>query len=535
MVKKGPQRGRPCKKTRATAVATAPAAARDSRSKGAARSVTATEPDPGVEPCLFPCPTLRRVPDDSLSRMRAVRECKDEEAGVRMLGCEDLDALQLELEAVLSSVVVRLSQLNHQLTVLGSLETASQGRGRKHRKTRAIIPAVIPAPPPPPADEKPSISRPPVKIPIKKLGNIPPSAPSPGPSQPSSKRSKMLRKRPDVGQKNKSQIIELEKDIISHKFWSSLDPYCCEVTEESYNILSDILCRNQSDVPYFYEVPPLGEHFSKELDLKDFGENQDFPAASSSASCPSTPSSPSSSTMPTSESIGSAIRRKFRECSLALKRTLCTEKATAPASPPPTPATSKLMAALLGETPPPIAPLQESKDHNVIVKVEKEDDEKPLLKTSRPDSASGSSSNSEVTRKHQRKCLDRKFRLEKDAQGNIDFPSRSVATPQSLLDELKRTQAELKRVVDHNSRMLVNLSNNIADELRIQNLKRKLHEIDDTVIDIYHTRTAAKLAKQTISQEDVEQAWKALKERDKIIRQIELCELRWDSKAMSNL
>lgn len=487
-----------------------------------------------AEPCLFPCPCLRRVPNEVLPQVCAVCDSQDEEVGIRILGGEDLDALQLELETLLSSVAVRLCQLNEQLTVLSTIETTTRGRGRKQRKTLAIIPTPAPAVSTPPPEDKPTICRPPVKAPTKKLGNVPPSAPSPSLSNSSCKRSKMLRKRPELGPTTKPKGKQLEKDFISHKFWTTLDPYCCEVTEDTYNLLSDILCQNQEEVPFLYNIPPLGDHFSKDWDIKDFVENHEFCNASPSFSLlpPSSPSSNSTNSSPAAESIGSAIRRKFRECSLALKRTLCTspEKPPPPSSPPPTPATSKLMAALLGELPPPITPLQESKEHNVIVKIEKDDDEKVSPKNSRPNSVSGSSTNSEVPHKHQRKCLDRKFCLEKEAQGDIDCSIRDYVPPQSLLDELKRSQAELKLVVDQNNQMISGLTNVILDEFKVQNLKRKLQEIDESVLDVYHSRTASKLAKEAISQENIDRAWKALKERDHIIRQIDFFERRWASK-----
>ncbi|XP_034251420.1 transcriptional adapter 3-like [Thrips palmi] len=552
MVKKVDKRGRPSKTklvaSRAASVALAPSKAKakaKSKAKRPPKAATAAGSGSGsaagaavecttAEPCVFPCPCLRRVPDEALPQVCAVHDSQDEEAGIRILGGEDLDALQLELETLLSSVAVRLCQLNEQLTVLNSIETTTRGRGRKQRKTLAIIATPAPAVSTPPPEDKPTICRPPVKAPMKKLGNIPPPAPSPSLSNSSCKRSKMLRKRPEMGGTTKPKGKQLEKDFVSHKFWTTLDPYCCEVTEDTYNLLSDILCQNQEEVPFLYNIPPLGEHFSKEWDVKDFVENHEYGHASPSLSSlpPSSPSSNSTTSSPTAESIGSAIRRKFRECSLALKRTLCTspEKPPPPASPPPTPATSKLMAALLGELPPPIIPLQESKEHNVIVKIEKDDDEKVSPKNSRPNSVSGSSSNSEMPLKHQRKCLDRKYCLEKEAQGDIDCSIRDYVPPQSLLDELKRTQAELKLVVDQNNQVISGLTNVILDELKVQNLKRKLQEIDDSVLDIYHSRTAAKLAKETISQDNIDRAWKALKERDHIIRQIDFFEQRWASK-----
>lgn len=543
MVKKAEKRGRPTKTklvlSRVTATATKVKA--KSKAKRAPKAGAGTGSGSGSgsgaeapEPRIFPYPCLRRVPNEALPQVCAVRNSPDEETGVRILGGEDLDALQLELETVLTSVAVRLCQLNEQLTVLSSIETTTRGRGRKQRKALAIIPTPAPAVSTPPPEEKPSICRPPVKVPTKKLGNVPPSAPSPSLSNSPCKRSKMLRKRPDLGPSSKPKGKQLEKDFVSHKFWTTLDPYCCQVTEETYNLLSDILCQNQEEVPFLYEIPPLGEHFSKEWDNKDFVENHDYGNASPSMSLlpPSSPSSNSTTSSPTAESIGSAIRRKFRECSLALKRTLGTspEKPPPPSSPPPTPATSKLMAALLGELPPPVIPLQESKENNVIVKIEKDEEEKVSPKNSRPNSVSGSSTNSEMHHKHQRKCLDRKFCLEKEAQGDIDCSIKDYVPPHSLLDELKRTQAELKLVVDRNNQMLSGLTNALLDEFKIQNLKRKLQEIDDSVLDIYHSRTAAKLAKQTISQENIDRAWKALKERDHIIRQIDFFEQRCASK-----
>lgn len=540
MVKKVQKRGRPCKKKSVVKRPLRASRAVSGAGQGSGSgSGTGTGTGPKAPTYLLPCPSLRRVPNEGLPRMCAVRDCKDEELGIRALGGEDLDVLQLELESLLSSVAVRLCQLNEQLTVLNGLETGSPGRGRKQRKT--VIPAPAPPIPQPPSDDKASVSpcRPPVKAPVKKLGKMPPPGPSPGFSHPPRKRSKIIRRRPDEDETTKPQGKQLERDFIPHKYWSTLDPYCDEVTEDSYNLLSDILCRNETEVPSLYDIPPLGEHFSREWDIKDFVENQDFGSSSPALSSPSTPSTPPTNITPTSvtESFGNAIRRKFRECSIALKRTLRTsaDKAPAPASPPPTPATSKLMAALLGEIPQPVTPLQESKEHNVIVKVEKEDDEKVSLKASRPNSVSGSSTNSEILRKHQRRCLERKLLLDKDAQGDVELSVRGSEVPESVLEELKRTQAELKVVVDHNTRNVANLTNIIIEEIKIRSLKRKLQEVDDAVTNIYHTRTAAKLAKQTISQDDIDQAWKALKERDKIIRKLDFFERSWTPKAAANV
>jgi Histone acetyltransferases subunit 3. len=78
-------------------------------------------------------------------------------------------------------------------------------------------------------------------------------------------------------------------------------------------------------------------------------------------------------------------------------------------------------------------------------------------------------------------------------------------------------------ITDHqqpNLQHLKNLKELATGEMAQQELKKKLHVVDNEVRDLYRKLNAAKQKKKCLTQEEVAQAWKCLKERELLLEQI---------------
>lgn len=46
------------------------------------------------------------------------------------------------------------------------------------------------------------------------------------------------------------------------RFWSSVEPYCAEITNDDLKSLEEMLTVGSDDDADYYKVPPLGKHYS---------------------------------------------------------------------------------------------------------------------------------------------------------------------------------------------------------------------------------------------------------------------------------
>ena len=59
------------------------------------------------------------------------------------------------------------------------------------------------------------------------------------------------------------------------------------------------------------------------------------------------------------------------------------------------------------------------------------------------------------------------------------------------------------------------------EEMNRQEVRKKLMAVDAEVVDIYRKMAAAKQKKRPISKKEKEQAWKSLRDREAIVKQLD--------------
>ena len=162
---------------------------------------------------------------------------------------EDLDSLQLELEMLLSSVVVRSRTIQEEICGLSSAEERRDRRS-KSGKGLSLMDKKI-------RDDK---SR------AKEL-NVKTQSPLP---------SKLFKQRTSGSSlnqivSNSHEIVRVEgkadvpklmpKNDIPNKFWASVDPYCTDIMPDDIKLLEELIATH-GDISEFKKVPSLGRHYS---------------------------------------------------------------------------------------------------------------------------------------------------------------------------------------------------------------------------------------------------------------------------------
>ncbi|XP_046407246.1 transcriptional adapter 3 isoform X2 [Ischnura elegans] len=396
---------------------------------------------------------------------------RTEEEGVRF---EDLDILKIELKGLLANVSVRVRVLQ------GELKNLANAADEKKEKKRLMLDKA----PASPAkrgkyEDKPIkklkeapvrgrelMSSPPsIKITrVKSItvnGPVPPSAALPPEPEP-------------------PRIITPRNDN-SSKFWQSLEQYCSDITPMDIKFLEEcIRCREKG--PDLAPIPRLGEHFASRWAKEDLRAEQE--ASSSSA----------------------GERRGVAGGTSAL---VGSRRAVAAAKGPDAngPFTQRLVSALIEEnmiSPKEIITEPVCKDGENIT---------PLKPNKIVNNNTVTSATNVSLEKIVIKELEEQGLLEKDAQPKA---------PQNdeIMCEINRVQSELAAITAYNCKMLKQVLHMAREQLPRQELKKKLKIVDDEVRDVYKKFAAAKLRKRLPSKREKEQAWRVLKERDYLLRQL---------------
>jgi transcriptional adapter 3 len=79
----------------------------------------------------------------------------------------------------------------------------------------------------------------------------------------------------------------------------------------------------------------------------------------------------------------------------------------------------------------------------------------------------------------------------------------------------------LKVISNHNILQLKRLRKLASEEMSRQELKRRLQLADNEVLDVYRKITATKQKKKPPTKEEMDLAWKSLKDRELLLRQID--------------
>uniref|UniRef100_A0A336MKH6 CSON001194 protein n=1 Tax=Culicoides sonorensis TaxID=179676 RepID=A0A336MKH6_CULSO len=185
-----------------------------------------------------------------------------------ILPAEDLDAIQLELEHLLSTVALRYRVLKSEIDTIDKAEENRDKRGRFNAKESS------------PNKKKKFEDRNRFRegsgklfSQRQKLKNTVSSSPVPSSSHEDSMDAvPHLMQNPRSNQESNNKFL-IPKNDIPNKFWLSVEPYCMPITQEDIKLLDDLIEEyTGTGLP---AIPELGMHYSMRWAMEDFKESQD--------------------------------------------------------------------------------------------------------------------------------------------------------------------------------------------------------------------------------------------------------------------
>ncbi|XP_012269456.2 transcriptional adapter 3-B [Athalia rosae] len=374
------------------------------------------------------------------------------------VGMEDLDTLQLELETLLSSVVVRCRLLQDEIT---NLSSAEERRDKKSKSVKGL--SVL--------DKK-------IRDDKSKLKDLSSKAQSPLPA-------KLFKQKPSTGlasqiisnpheinriEGNQSDLpkLLLPKNDTPNKFWASVDPYCTDIMPEDLKLLEELIATH-SDNTEFKKIPPLGRHYSLLWAHNDLLQEED-------AANPSR-------------------EKKKNRSDMSLLVSKADKKGNSIAGP----LTQRLVSALLEEN---VYVANNNMDNKLF-----RDGDPPVLR----DLSIQNSMNLEL-----------RMHKELVEQGILEADAPKKNHDDEILAEIKRCQQELSALSHHNVSQLKRLLHLAEEESKRQALKRKISVADSDVVEHYKKLILAKQRKVCLTKKEQDKAWSCLRERENLLEQLNM-------------
>eukprot|EP00095_Tigriopus_kingsejongensis_P012371 maker-scaffold190_size271632-snap-gene-0.23 protein:Tk12371 transcript:maker-scaffold190_size271632-snap-gene-0.23-mRNA-1 annotation:"hypothetical protein CAPTEDRAFT_174003" len=453
------------------------------------------------------------------------------------LGVEEVDTLQLELEAMLTSTRVRRNAIQHELQLVTHLEKhKGEAKGRKvgpasvlgreggprladitSRGWRAgwraggrasgLSPALAsPLPAPPEPEAKPAWAESGPSSPGKRGASHSLSREGSkrfkSAGKPTGEKSNQLIALPKI--KNEANVPTFDplqneqirplaesakpvmpKNETPNRFWSFVEPYCAPITPEDIKLLEDLI-KTHGDMAEYHKIPSLGQHYTQTWAKEDM-ENERQKGAGTMAHA----SEANGDTKPNvddlvvkSEPAGHGDETPFGEL------------------------TQRLVAGLMEEN------IMTSVDDSMEAAKKAGQENPDLNKTGLIRSLNINNADS----------LEARVRKELEEQGLLDSNEDESAPEDDndeILEEMKRCQNELKAVSTHNLGQLKRLLKCAKEEMVRQELRNRLQKADEDVMEAYQRISTSRSKKKSPSKKEREQAWKALKEREIILKELE--------------
>jgi len=378
------------------------------------------------------------------------------------LGLEDLDTLQFELESLLIQAVTRRRHLADESDILQNIEK-HKGRSKKH-----------------------------VGSPGKRMSSSTASNSSSGSS--SAKKLKLNSGKPAASAEHKSGKTKSEglgpldqavpapppleqkrqllpKNETPNRFWSFVEPYCAPIQLEDVKYLEDMI-KGYSEMGEFYRTPPLGTHYSIRWAKEDL-ENEKAKSSSGENG---------DIKIKTEEGTSSGIKKEVKSDSTPFGEL-----------------TQRLIQGLMEES-------NTNSEDGLERSGEQVGSRNSFIQSLR---VSGEDT------------LEDKIKKELIDQGILDPTEGEGDESDEIQEELARCQAELRSISGHNQIQLKRLLKLAREELNKQEIRNKLTEADNDVKEAYQRISAARVKKRTPTKKEKDGAWKAIKDREAIIKQIE--------------
>ena len=69
------------------------------------------------------------------------------------------------------------------------------------------------------------------------------------------------------------EIPKLPRNDTPNRFWTMVEPYCADITNEDLKVLEDLM-RVHEDEHEYHKIPALGKHYSQKWAQEDLLEEQ---------------------------------------------------------------------------------------------------------------------------------------------------------------------------------------------------------------------------------------------------------------------
>ncbi|XP_038053281.1 transcriptional adapter 3-B-like isoform X2 [Patiria miniata] len=420
---------------------------------------------------------------------------REEGEGIVM---DELDTLQLELETLLASVSKRMLQLETEnKTLIDWLErrdkkgatTPTPASGKGKPKDEASTPSgkrsrVEEK------SEKPE--KPPKKIKESggKQGAMAATATPPTAAASGRPKAKSMHQKLQEYEFTDDPLAEpppprVPRNDAPDRFWTSVEPYCADITSEDIKVLDDILKTSDDDMDYF-KIPPLGKHYALRWAQEDLLEEQKEGSKIGD------------------KKKGSMNNANSKEAKALLKKAESREEDICPFGP----LTQRLISALVEENI--MTPIED-----IISETSTKGDG-----TESKDGVSPKNGN-RFTVPHTR-ALEARLREELLHLGLLDADDPVTDDmDDEILVELQKRQAELRALSAHNRSQKMRLYRLAKEEIKRQELRQKMRASDNEAMDAFRRIMAAKQKKRSPTKKERDQAWKIIKEREALVKQLE--------------
>jgi transcriptional adapter 3 len=270
-----------------------------------------------------------------------------------------------------------------------------------------------------------------------------------------------------AGMVKSPQQTFLPKNDTPQRFWNFVEPYCAPIQASDVKFLEDLI-KGYNEIGEFYKVPGLGPHYSIRWAKEDLEREQNKSSEASE-----------------DDKAGAKFEGKNDSVPFG-------------------DLTQRLIQGLMEEK-------QSSTEDNVERSMEPCGSRNSFIQSLRvaPDDS-----------------LEKQLKKELEDMGILttdEFEGAEAGSSggDEVLAELERCQAELKAVASHNLSQLRNLANLSRVEMARQEIRSKLEEADNEVKDSYARISSARVKKRVLTKKEKDSAWKAIKDREVILRQLE--------------
>lgn len=399
---------------------------------------------------------------------------RSEEDGI---GLEELDSVQSDLETLLANAGKRLKQLENEVQILQNWQEKngnvkeSIGKVGKTGKVQPDTPVKRGKG----SDEKP----------VKKFKDS---------SGKGASASFLNRPKSKITQPKLSDdapmvdLSKLPKNNAVNKFWASVEPYCADITNEDLKFLEELLRSHEDDSDYF-KVPALGMHYTEKWAEEDLLEEQQEGAKIDEKR---------RGNNGITNTNGATGLLKKAESSIKDESLFG-------------PLTQRLVSALIEENimTPMDDDMEEGTGNNDTLDIEA-----PAIS---PRALAKQLNLGNPAH------LEKRIKRELEEQGILDLEDTVDDDPDDeILAELRKKQAELKTVSQHNIMVTKKLYRLAKEMMDRQELKRKLSASDAEVMEAYRKIQIAKQKKKPPTKKERDAVLKALKDREQYVKTLDI-------------